>query len=393
LEDFMAWQVIRPGRKGVYIKYFDKNTYREEWIPREKTKHLDGKPQESVTAWIDKWEAAHGGSRERAQRIHLSDGDTLTGLWREYQSHRAKTRKRRSSTAETETAIFERHIVPFFVGKHKNKRPASWHDLVPGFHSYLFEKGYGDRTIQKTLWVLERFGRHLVFQRHMHFPFAVQVPARENQKITPLKSRKTPREVLQAAKNARETYSGVDLALLALLGYFAALRPSEAFALDKADLLTGALAEESTRTLSGFRAAGLGTRLSVSVTKTLAGSEPKEMTKTETSRGVVNVWDPDAAKAIAARVKDRPPGRLFPYSYDWLMKSWAGNIQPRLGLTLHDLRRASGLYLGREKRIPPTLLQEHMRHAELETTMLYCREPSVPEKRPKRVTQDFDEIL
>lgn len=389
----MAWQVLRPGRKGVYIKYFDINTYSEQWIPRKLIKHLDGKPADEVTAWIETWEAKHGKARDRSERIHLKEDDRLASLWKQYQGHRNATRKRRGSTADTETSIFERHIVPFFVGIHKRKNPARWHDLVPEFHTYLYQKNYADRTIQKTLWTLERFGRYLVFLRHMTFAFAVDVPARANQKVTPLKTRKAPDEVLKFVKTATYDYTAIDFNLMTLLGYFAALRPSELFALERSDLLTGSSAEKFSKTLEGFREIDLGTKLAVSISKTIESGLPtRELTKTDASCAVVNIWHPEAAKRIAEIVRDRPPGRLFPYSYDWLMRAWFVHVQPTLETTIHDLRRASGLYLGRTTRIPVTLLQEHMRHANIETTMLYMREPDVPEKNA-RGRQNFDDIL
>lgn len=410
----MAFLKERPGRAGIYVYYHDRASGRLKQLARKLTKHLDGKPMEEVQAWLEAWERKHGLARDRSERMNLAPGDKLQALWDQYQTHRKSTRKRRDGTAEEETAIFERQILPYFVGKHERKDPARWHDLVPDFHAFLFAQKYRDRTIQKTLWLLERFGKHLVFARYMSFPFAVQVPARENHKVTPLKARLLPEQVIgfaseklalssapgrrgkKAKKRGRAfLIQPEDLKLAALLGYFAALRPSELFALSKADFLTGQYAASECRTFAGLQGIGLGSKLGVAITKTLSdakGAEAQELTKTDASRATVNIWDPRAALMIAELVKARPDGRLFPLGYSGMTQAWKRHAMPKLCVTLHDLRRASGLYLGREKRIPVTLLQEHMRHAEIETTMLYMRNPSIAEKR-KRMIQDFDSVI
>ncbi|GEM_PF-3830049 len=336
--------------------------------------------------------------------------DCLSILWSHYQSNRKKTRKRRHSTAANEAALFNNYIVPFFIGEHEKKKPEDWHDLVPKFHAHLFEKKLKDQTVRYILWALERFGKYLVRSRHMTFPYAIQVPSREDHKVTPLKSRLEPEAALAYArklfdiKKARNTggrqvqISDRDMRLSVLLGYFAGLRPSELWALNKSDFLTGAKAEEASKTLAGFRKVGLGTKLSVTVTKTWqrgknGGHQIKELTKSHYSRGVVNVWHPDAAKLIADLLKPLPEGRIFKFSYHGMFQTWRRVVLPELKVTTHDLRRASGLYLGRTKRLDLTLLQEHLRHSEIETTLLYTREPEVPELSKKGVKQDFDDVI
>ncbi|HEU4590874.1 MAG TPA: hypothetical protein VFS13_08205, partial [Steroidobacteraceae bacterium] len=63
-----------------------------------------------------------------------------------------------------------------------------------------------------------------------------------------------------------------------------------------------------------------------------------------------------------------------------------------LGVTLHDLRRASALYLGRTKGIEPFLLQDILRHADLDTMMLYTRRPTAEEDASAR-QQDFEDVV
>ncbi len=400
----MAFIGKRGGRKGVYVYYTDKDTGEQKQLPREQTKHLDNLSAQEVQHWVDEWENRHGVVKERAVRINLSPDDRLSALWSQYQKQRTGTTKRRTATTDSESGLFNNHIVPYFVGKHGKKRPEIWHELVPGFHSYLFQESkLKDQTIRYVLWALERFGQYLVWSRHMALPFSIQVPSREHHKITPLKVRLEPKVVLDFVRTPKLTevadgrvmISDQELKLSALLGYFAGLRPSEQWALDKSDFLTGGLAEKSTRTLWAFRKHGLGTKLSVLVTKTWQprGGKIEELTKTHYSRGVVNIWNVEAAQLIAQMIKGLPDGRLFSASYYGMFQAWRKRVLPVLKVTPHDLRRASGLYLGRTARIELTLLQEHMRHAELETTALYIREPDIPDVKNKSALQDFDDVV
>lgn len=389
----MAFPVFRRKTKKVYVYYTDpKNNHKLVQLPREQTEHLDGKPADEVYAWVEKFEAEHGIARNRAIRKILQEDDPLAVLWRKYQKNRSNTRKRRANTAKTETEIFEKDIVGFFVGKHGKKDPTLWHDLVPDFHDHLSDLGYADRTIQKTLWTLERFGKYLVFNRYMTFPFVVQVPARENHKFAVLKTEKGPEEILKFVDKFECAYD-IDFKLAILLGYFAALRPSELWALDKSDLLTGSNSELA-KTAKGLQDYKLGSRLSVNVSKTLGdgkGAKPEEITKNEGSTDIVHIWHKEAAKKIAELARDKPNGRLFPFSYGWLERAWREHVKPTLELTPHDLRRASAVYLGRTKRIDLSLLQEHLRHSEIATTMLYTRRPKETPKKHK-LKQDFDDV-
>lgn len=386
----------RRGTKKVYVYYRDKHSDKLVQLPRKQTKHLDLELDEVVRAWVDHWEKQHGHIIERSERIHLKETDKLQTLWTSYQTHRNSNRNRRSNTSHAENGIFETHILPFFIGTHNSKLPNKWHSLIPEFQSYLVGRKLSIASIQKTLWALERFGKHLVWQRYMEYPFVVAIPASKNTKVTPLKVRKSPEDILKYVKQGH-TYKNpcikYDLAIL--LGYFAALGPGELFALSKEDLLTGLAAEQNTKTLLGFRDVKLGSKLSVVVNKTLPAkgkdNKPIDLMKNDYRQGVVNIWNAEAAKLIASMVKEMTEGRLFPFSYGHLVRMWRENVLPILKVTPHDLRRSSALYLGRTLRIPVTLLQEHMRHAEIETTMLYMREPSVPEIVSDAI-QDFDDV-
>jgi integrase len=388
--------ILWRREKQVTVYYFDANKGRSVQLPRKETKHLDGLPPEQVRKWVDDWERAHGRTRDRSERVTLAEDDRLSRLWNQYQKEKMRTGHRRPSTEAKETEYFEKHICPFFITLHQKKNPADWHRLVPAFHDSLYDKKLADSTIGKILWTLERFGAQLVYSGEMSFPFVVKIPSRGNSKITPLKVRKKPDEIIKFAKRL-VAYEGteIDFNLAILLAYFAALSPGELFALDKEDLLTGQDAESS-KTLEALRKKGLGSRLAISVSKTLPtggkNNRPVKFTKNDYRTGVVTIWHLEAAKLIASMVKKKPSGRLFPYSYGHLSRFWREKVKlGGLGLTPHDLRRASCLYLGRTIRLDLTLLQEHMRHSQIDTTMLYTREPAVPEIASRR-KQDFDDV-
>lgn len=400
----MAMIRYRKGRRGVYVYYYDTREGRLRQVPRSVTRDWDGLPEEEILARKRKWEEDHGLARDRIERHSLSPDDKLKKLWDSYQTSRMRFKKRRAGTAEAENQIFETYICPFFVKLHTKKDPTQWHSLVPDFHNWLFERPISDAYRRSILWALERFGKYLVFARAMTFPFTIQTPTAENHKVTPLKVRLAPEEILRAVrahafkrphrKHASKTrVSQINYKLAVLVGYFASLRPEELYALEKSDFSTGEKAETVSKTYVGLKAAGLGSRLAVKINKSLKGGTVEPHVKSDHSYGYVTIWYPDAARVIAEMVRGLPDGRLFPFTRGYLDKAWREIVFPVLGATAHDLRRASGLYLGRTIRIPPTLLQEHMRHAELDTTLLYTREPAIEEETKEIVPQDFDDVV
>lgn len=389
----MAFIHPRRGSQKIYVYYHDRNTGKLKQLPRKLTRHLDGQPREVADQWVREWEEQHGRIVERSNRIHLKEGDKLSGLWKAYQAQKASEtdRERRPRTVRTESQNFHNYVVPFFVGEHEKKEPASWHALIPDFHAHLANLKLSARTRQKILWTLHRFGAYLVFTQHMTYPFVVRPPRSKNTKITPLKVRLTPKDVYDFVKTPHMS-GNVNFNLAVLLGYFASLSPSELFALERRDFLTGSIAKTKSKTYTGFKKRDLGSALAVVVSKTLESGGVVELTKNDYRTAVVTVWEVKAAKLIAEIVKEMPNGRLFPLALSTLEHLWGKIVKSKLRVTPHDLRRASGLYLGRSVRLDVTLLQEHMRHAEIETTMLYMREPAVPEKTKARVEQDFDDV-
>lgn len=139
----------------------------------------------------------------------------------------------------------------------------------------------------------------------------------------------------------------------------------------------------------------LGSKLSVRINKTM----PQNIVltgeaKNEFRLGYVTIFHPEAARLIAQHLESAPQGRLFRRSRSQLDRLWRQSVFPVFGVTCHDMRRASALWLGRTMRLAPTLVQEHLRHAELETTMLYCREPRVDfDDRENSGDQGLDDVV
>jgi len=385
----------RRKSRRVYVYYYDKKAGRQVQVPRDLTKHLDGHPTESVEAWVAEWERENGMVRARIERMVVRPNSMLSGLLLSYRKHRDIMGGVTQQTLDSESSVIERYITVYFVRTHRQHDPKTWHAFVPGFYTYLTEQPTikGLDTIKKILWTLERFGKYLVYVQHSPYPFVVQIPKRNNRKITPLKTRATPEQVKAAARSIGRTHPKAHMGLAVLLGYFASLASEELFALTKEDILTGNQAREKTSGVrSGLLKHGLGSSMGVRINKALKGaSNTDSYPKNSYRYGVVNVWDPDAAKQIAAILKELPPGRLFQLSRGYLEPLWRKHVKPILGLTPHDCRRASCLYLGRTIRLEPTLLQEHARHSELTTTMLYCRAPKVMEDIDIE-GQDLDDV-
>jgi integrase len=105
----------------------------------------------------------------------------------------------------------------------------------------------------------------------------------------------------------------------------------------------------------------------------------------------VTVWYPDAAVEISRIVRSMSDGPLFFQGRKRLFAVWQRHGLPSLGVTLHDLRRASGFYLGRVIEVPVTLIQDHLRHENINTALLYLRRPR--EEMVDVTDQDFDDVI
>jgi hypothetical protein len=124
--------------------------------------------------------------------------------------------------------------------------------------------------------------------------------------------------------------------------------------------------------------------LSISITKSYKRRVGVDSgLKTAKSFGVVNVFDVQGARAIAVLLEDlqqEEPLLNFrdedhkPLKRETLDDMWNKIVFPIVGLKPYDLRRASALYLGREKSCDPFLMQDHLRNT-MTAALLYTRRP------------------
>lgn len=235
------------------------------------------------------------------------------------------------------------------------------------------------------LSLTRRFSEYLVGKKIIPQAWTIPVPSEGKASTSPLPREITPNEVFEYVDSTKN----ITLKLLALLGYFGSLRPGETFALKRSDFFTGDQAIQLSKTQSKLRKYGIGSRMIVHINKQLRKGKTVGKPKTTASINYVAIWDSEAAKRIAKIVKEADED-LFTMARDSLFRLWKNVGTPKLGVTLHDLRRASGLYLGRTIELSLTVLQDHMRHTKLTTTELYMRRPVV--NLMKQVNQDFDDV-
>lgn len=383
----MAYFQRHNGKVRVY--YHDKTTGRVKSLSRDKIKHLDPLTDDDIRQWIDSWEDDSGVSRSRSRDKAVLSTDELAILFDSYQEQRRQLRNISDGTLYDERTFWTKHVLPYFVVKNDEKNPRRWAAYTSSFTTYLKQKGtLSTKSIKQAGWLLERFGKHLASIGVIQSPWFVPQPILNRKATTPLKLNLTPADILKVADQIKGKYPTYTIALL--LGFFASLRPGETFALSKEDFLTGDKAKAMAKTYSRFHAVGLGSGLSVSITKALDDKGIIGNPKTHHSYGYVNVWNVEAAKMLAELVKVLPAGRIFNGHKTWLFKSFGRALKGKLDVTPHDLRRASALYLGRTLGIEIMLLQDHMRHSDIQTTMIYTRRPL--EETTVNEEQDFGDV-
>lgn len=371
------WEKAGNGKPG-----------RQVPLPREVTQDLDDLSDEAITEWMTKWAAAHGKERIRSRRRALLRTDDVALLFNAHMEEHKTLNEPEDSTIYEYRYHFESYIVPYFVTLHGEKNPQKWHGLSGKLPIYLItEKKLAKRTAKKVCDTLIRFGNYLLLNQVLREQYYVP-KLRLGKRQTPLSKKLAPKEVLDFAQvlgGGEPTWS-----LFVLVSYFGSLRPEEAFALTRGDFVTGELARAKAKTFARFQKYGLGTGLSIHIDKVLVGKEPRHYTKNHYAKGVVNVWDQEAARRIGQIIKMLPEGPLFPGARHVLNSRYAVVVQPLTGLTAQDYRRASANHLGKIVGVDPILLQDHLRHAVLETTMLYVRDPSAREETSGQ--QNFDDV-
>lgn len=411
-----SWYPRRGNCITVY--FYDKVSQKLSTLPRSQTKHLDGKPEAEIDAWVNTWAEENGHKVHRALKHSLRDSDELTILWNEFQDFVQEIKKIETKTRDARDSDFYLYVVPYFVERCGEKDVRNWYKHVKKFTLFISAESGLKNPVdrKKKIWLVRRFGEYLVTSNILSQPWVLVMPSTKVKPKTPLRVRRDPEEILSMARRllakadeprprtmttpsgkvvglTKTRFSNDKLMALSLvIGYFASLGPGEVYGLYKEDFLTGAFAKQVVEaTHSELQKHGLGSGMTISVERQLGDASIEKYVKNDYRCGPVNVWDVEAARLIASIIKEMPSGRLFPLSRGRLDKLHGKHIKSVLQLTAHDLRRSSALHLGRTVKLTLETLQKHLRHAEIETTMLYIREPEVSQQKNLE-RQDFDDV-
>lgn len=388
----------------VIIQVYDADRKGTKKVPRKECAHLDGASDDIVMQWRamylrQRLREAPVAERAGEQRA-LAPTEEAAFLFKQFMDEHQRLRKTSGPTRKIEEARWRGYIEPYFVGDRRARDVRLWCMFVADFPTWLGNSKLQTNQQKKVINLARRFGEFLTRHRKIPERWWFMLPVDNCSAVTPLSAELTPDDALKFAASAP-----CRAQLLLLLGYFASLRPEESFALQKRDFLTGDKARSLARTHARFASAGLGSGLSIAITKAHKKDRQISEPKTRSSRAVVNIWNGDAARMIAERLRELPDGWLFPsknegrplgrealfsYWFKYGLKTKADGQEGEALMTMHDLRRASCLYLGRTLDLPVTLLQEHMRHSDIKTTMLYMRRPEVKFAAPEE--QNWDDV-
>lgn len=376
----MAYWQRKNGR--VYIRYYDPETKKRVRLPRNYVSHLDGLADTDIDKWVDQWSQQNISKSKIDLFVDYSSDEVVT-LIKAFLAERESVRKIDKSTMQQTERFFRTHILDYFVREKGQKDVRSWQFILSGFTHYLIDKNLSINYIKKVLQSLRQFSEYLVRNHILAGTWLPLIPSTNKQSNTPLPKEHSPQEIIVSLRTLDP-----DLRLLGLLGYFASLRPAETMALKLTDFYTGEQAIELASTQSVLHEHGVGSKLTVHIDKQRAvhNKDQTKSPKTRSSVAYVAVWYREGAKEIAGLLTESEI-RLFPHSRDYYFRKWKNKGLP---ISLHDLRRSSGLYLGRTLNLPVQLVQEHMRHTDIKTTMLYMRRPE--KKKVEHKNQDFNDV-
>jgi integrase len=382
---------LARGRKGEWKAYYwDRTEKKQVWVPREVTAEWDGLPEAEAQARLEEWLAAKGIERQRARRHTVLGGDEIVAQIEAYIREYATLREVSEGMLEDARRDLER-AMEYFVGVHGAKNVRQWGRHAAGFTMWLVTTytHMETSTHKKVCQNLRRFGEWLEAHQVLTTRWRILLPATKKKPPAPLPRMVGPDEMLAHARHLR---AGGEprWALALLLTYFGPLRPEETWALEKSDFLAGASARKDAKTHDGLRKHGLGSGLSVSVTKARTRRRSVDLPKTHYAYGVVNIWWGDAAAMIAEIVRGLPAGQLFPESRRECDAGYEKHVRPLVKLTQKDLQRAAAAHLGRVVGLDPYLEQDVMRHGSILTTLKYTRRPT--EQKETDDTQDWDDV-
>ncbi len=374
------WNRDKSGRLQVY--YYDPEKGKQVKLSRNYLRHLDHiKEDAAIDIWVKRWAADNIKHQKTIPRVLLTTDEAYL-FFEAFIEERKRFRNLSISTYKDAHTYFHKYVSEYFVTVHKEKDVRNWSLYMAGFPGWLLKKNLSNKYIKKIILTCRQFGHYLAANHIITHKWLVLIPVDNSSSATPLPRELKPKEVLKFAQSS----SNSEVKLLALLGYFASLRPAETMALSVKDFYTGLQAIRVCKTQENFKKLKLGSKLTIHVNKQLRGTLI-DKPKTRGSVGYVAVWYAPAAREIGELLKGKN-GALFSKARETLFILW--KEQGINGISLHDLRRSSGVYLGRTKQVPMLLLQEHMRHSSINTTMLYMRRPE--QEKVDTGTQNFDDV-
>lgn len=384
VEVFVAYFQRRRG-KQVTVYYWDAAAGKQARLSRAESRHLDELPDDEVRSWLAAWEKDHGREVRRVLLGKLAPTDPVAKLRDAALADWQLLRPIRANTLEDYRRYFD-HAVAFFIGKHSLQDVRKWAAHVPAFPAFLrVERELGVDAVKQVCRNLLRFGRYLVKQRVLAAPWYLEAPKTGRPAGTPLPGYMTEQEVVAYARSLPAPWC-----LVPLLCYGGPLRPEECFALEKSDFLTGAEAAAATLTHKRLAREGLGSRLSISIDKTIVGPRVDYLTKTHYAAGVANMWSAACARAAAEVLRDLPEGRVFPGGRDGINKQYRDAVGAK-GWGAKDWSRLAGVEF-RLRDIRLELAKDQFRHSNISTTQRYMRIPPGLIKEARGGKQDFDDV-
>jgi integrase len=383
----------RKRNKQVVVYYWDSKQSKQVNLPRSQTKHLDTFTDDKIDLWVENWQNSNGKPLDKINRIKLKASDDLSNLITKYQAERLEDGTS-ARTLQNEKIIFDKYILPYFVGLHKAKDIRKWRELGGNLRAWLTENTTLDvKTKRAVIQTVNRFGRWLADLNKIDVAWRFRTPSlklKRRDRKSPLPRILEPKEVIAAAKTIK-TLGHTNWAIALLVGYFACLRPEETFALTINDILTGTDVDKESQTLDRLREKGLGVTLALDINKALITGTTIGPPKNYYSNGIATIWHKEGGKLLAECLRDWNEDKFFDRTKDYLFHYYRKHISKYLNVTLHDLRRASGLYLGRTLGLDPFLLQDILRHGDIESTLEYTRRPK-DSREVKVRKQNFDEV-
>jgi integrase len=375
-------------KSGKVVAYYYDREHSKAVVIKALPPEVHTLSDDEINEWLVNWEISKGYDRSKARRKSLSEDSDVNKAFNHY------VRDKQDAGVSKRTLVNERQmfdlLCSYFILKHECQTLQDWHSHQFGLKNWLRDQEYSDKHRAQTVQTFNRFGNWCRENGYIAIAWKV-TPYKKNlkrNKETPLPKEATPDEILSAARHLKTNHPIWCFAVL--LGYFANLRPEETFQLCKSDFITGDSAILASKTYKRLKQVNLGTKLAVKITKARIEGLEEGPPKNFNSNGVVTVWNADAAKMLADLLRAFGNDLVFTHTKDYLFKTYKKVCFPLLGLTLHDLRRSSALYLGRTIGVEPFLLQDMLRHADLETTQLYTRRPDevVESSEP-----DFDDVV